>query len=57
LLGDDIVSDENYSENLVRPWAVGRKAWLFASSELDGQREGTDSFQLGIGKSQNMHFH
>jgi transposase len=28
----------NHLENLLRPWAVGRKAWLFAGSELAGQR-------------------
>ena len=25
-------------ENLMRPWAMGRKAWLFCGSELAGQR-------------------
>jgi transposase len=30
--------DNNHIENLVRPWAMGRKAWLFAGSELAGQR-------------------
>jgi transposase len=30
--------DNNHLENLVRPWAMGRKAWLFAGSELAGQR-------------------
>ena len=28
----------NYIENLIRPWALGRKAWLFCGSELAGQR-------------------
>jgi transposase len=28
----------NHLENLLRPWAMGRKAWLFAGSELAGQR-------------------
>ena len=28
----------NHIENLMRPWAMGRKAWLFAGSELAGQR-------------------
>lgn len=31
-------SSNNHLENLLRPWAVGRKAWLFAGSELAGQR-------------------
>lgn len=30
--------DNNCIENLMRPWAMGRKAWLFCGSELAGQR-------------------
>jgi transposase len=30
--------DNNHIENLLRCWAMGRKAWLFAGSELAGQR-------------------
>ena len=30
--------DNNHIENLMRPWAMGRRAWLFAGSELAGQR-------------------
>jgi transposase len=30
--------DNNHLENLIRPWAMGRKAWLFAGSERAGQR-------------------
>ena len=30
--------DNNHVENLMRPWAMGRKAWLFCGSELAGQR-------------------
>jgi transposase len=38
-LGDGSVSvDNNHIENLMRPWALGRKAWLFAGSELAGKR-------------------
>jgi transposase len=38
-LQDGAVSiDNNHIENLIRPWAMGRKAWLFAGSELAGQR-------------------
>ena len=28
----------NHMENLIRTWAMGRKAWLFCGSELAGQR-------------------
>lgn len=39
LLDDGEVSiDNNHCENLIRPWAMGRKAWLFAGSELAGKR-------------------
>ena len=30
--------DNNHIERQMRPWAMGRKAWLFAGSELAGQR-------------------
>ncbi|MEO7200126.1 MAG: IS66 family transposase [Dokdonella sp.] len=30
--------DNNHIENLMRPWAMGRRAWLFCGSELAGQR-------------------
>ena len=33
--------DNNYIENLMRPWAMGRKAWLFAGSEMAGIRAAT----------------
>jgi len=38
LLDGDVSIDNNHIENLMRPWAMGRKAWLFAGSELAGQR-------------------
>jgi transposase len=38
-LSDGAVSvDNNHIENLMRPWALGRKSWLFAGSELAGKR-------------------
>ena len=30
--------DNNHIENFMRPWVMGPKAWLFAGSELTGQR-------------------
>lgn len=30
--------DNNRVENLIRPWALGRKNWLFAGSQRSGQR-------------------
>lgn len=38
LLDGEVSVDNNSVENLIRPWAMGRKAWLFAGSELAGQR-------------------
>ena len=38
LADGDVPIDNNHIENLMRPWAMGRKAWLFAGSELAGQR-------------------
>lgn len=37
-LHGDVPVSNNHIENLIRPWAVGRKAWLFCGSELAGQR-------------------
>lgn len=30
--------DNNYIERQIKPWAMGRRAWLFCGSELAGQR-------------------
>ncbi|KWT68258.1 transposase IS66 [Variovorax sp. WDL1] len=38
LLDGDVNVDNNSLENLIRPWAVGRRAWLFAGSAPAGQR-------------------
>ncbi len=37
LVDGDVPVDNNHCENLIRPWAMGRKAWLFCGSELAGQ--------------------
>lgn len=38
LLEGDVPVDNNHLENQIRPWAMGRRAWLFTGSELAGQR-------------------
>lgn len=38
LLEGDVPVDNNHLENQIRPWAMGRRAWLFCGSELAGQR-------------------
>jgi hypothetical protein len=34
LVNGEVSCHNNHLENLLRPWAMGRKAWLFAGSEL-----------------------
>ena len=38
LLDGDVPLDNNHCENQIRPWALGRRNWLFIGSELAGQR-------------------
>ena len=54
-LDDGAVSvDNNHIENLVRPWALGRKAWLFAGSELAGKRA---AMVMSLVQSAKLHGH
>lgn len=46
--------DNNHLENLMRPWAMGRKAWLFAGSELAGQRA---AMVMSLVQSARLHGH
>ena len=46
--------DNNHIENLMRPWAMGRKAWLFAGSELAGQRA---AVVMSLLQSAKLHGH
>jgi hypothetical protein len=34
----DVPIDNNWVENQIRPWALGRSNWLFAGSLRSGQR-------------------
>jgi transposase len=38
LLDGDVPIDNNHLENQMRPWALGRRNWLFIGSELAGNR-------------------
>ena len=38
LLDGDVPIDNNHLENQMRPWAVGRRNWLFIGSERAGER-------------------
>lgn len=54
-LGDGAVSvDNNHIENLMRPWGRGRKAWLFAGSELAGKRA---AMVMSLVQSAKLHGH
>jgi transposase len=54
-LTDGSVSiDNNHIENLMRPWAMGRKAWLFAGSELAGKRA---AMVMSLVQSARLHGH
>ncbi|MDZ7813586.1 MAG: transposase domain-containing protein, partial [Ideonella sp.] len=46
--------DNNHIENLMRPWAMGRKAWLFAGSQLAGQRA---AMVMSLVQSAKLHGH
>ena len=54
LLDGNVAIDNNHIENLMRPWAMGRKAWLFAGSELAGQRA---AVVMSLVQSAKMHGH
>ena len=38
LLDGDVPIDNNHCENRIRPWALGRRNWLFIGSQLAGER-------------------
>ena len=54
LVDGNVAIDNNHIENLMRPWAMGRKAWLFAGSELAGQRA---AVVMSLVQSARMHGH
>jgi len=54
LVDGNVAIDNNHIENLMRPWAMGRKAWLFAGSELAGQRA---AVVMSLVQSVRMHGH
>ena len=54
LLDSRMPVDNNHLENLVRPWAMGRKAWLFVGSELAGKRA---AVVMSLVQSAKLHGH
>lgn len=51
LIDVDVPVDNNHCENLIRPWAMGRKAWLFCGSELAGQRAAARDVPGAVGQT------
>ena len=54
LLDGQVNVDNNSLENLLRPWAMGRKAWLFVGSELAGKRA---AIVMSLVHSARLHGH
>jgi transposase len=54
LADGDVSVDNNHIENLMRPWALGRKSWLFAGSELAGKRA---AMVMSLVQSAKLHGH
>ena len=54
LADGNVQIDNNHLENLIRPWAMGRRAWLFAGSELAGQRA---AVVMSLLQSAKLHGH
>lgn len=50
----DVPIDNNHIENQMRPWAMGRKAWLFIGSELAGERA---AVVMSLLQSAKLHGH
>lgn len=50
LLDGEVPLDNNYCENQMRPWALGRKNWLFIGSPLAGERAAVVSSLLHSAK-------
>ena len=50
----EVSCHNNHLENRLRPWAMGRKAWLFAGSELAGQRA---AIVMSLVQSARLHGH
>ena len=46
--------DNNFIERQIKPWAMGRKAWLFCGSELAGQRA---AIIMSLVQSAKLHGH
>jgi transposase len=46
---------DNHLENLLRPWAMGRKAWLFVGSEIAGGQRAAIVMSLAHSAKLNAH--
>ena len=51
LLDDAVPVTTNHCENQICPRALGRKAWLFAGSELAGKRAANVMSRVQVGQA------
>jgi len=49
-----VAIDNNHLERQIKPWAMGRRAWMFVGSELAGQRA---AIVMGLVQSARMNGH
>jgi transposase len=54
LLDGAVPIDNNHLERQIKPWAMGRKAWMFVGSELAGQRA---AMVMSLVQSAKLHGH
>jgi transposase len=54
LLDGEVPIDNNHVENRIRPWAVGRRNWLFIGSPLAGERA---AVVMSLLQSAKLHGH
>ncbi len=54
LLDGEVPIDNNHVENRIRPWALGRRNWLFIGSQLAGERA---AVVMSLLQSAKLHGH
>ena len=54
LLDGEVPIDNNHCENRIRPWALGRRNWLFIGSQLAGERA---AVVMSLLQSAKLHGH
>ena len=49
--------DNNHVENRIRPWALGRRNWLFIGSQLAGERAAVVMMMMILLQSTKLNEH